>query len=117
MLVVAFKKGKAYPFYPMPMSELTDHVVSGDLIFKRAILEMREQLLSASSIDQMFLLVEKFLFLCARDGLSLEYTSRCIEHAVSSIINQPNRLGFQQLSDHIGYSQKCQPPQISTNHK
>ena len=106
MLVVAFKKGKAYPFYPMPMSELTDHVVSGDLIFRRAILELREQLLSAPSIDQMFLIVENFLFQSARARLSSEYMSRCIEYAVSRIINQPNRLGLQQLSNQIGFSQK-----------
>ena len=106
MLVVAFKKGRAYPFYPMPISELTDRVVNGDLIFRRLILELREQLLAATSIDQMFLIVENFLFLCARDRLSLEYTSRCIEYAVSSIGNRPNRLGLRQLSDQIGYSQK-----------
>jgi AraC-like DNA-binding protein len=106
ILVVAFKRGRAYPFYPMPVSELTDHVVSADLIFRRSILELREQLLAAASIDQMFLLVETFLFGWARDRLSSEYTSRCIEYAVSSIINQPNRLGFGQLSEQIGYSQK-----------
>ena len=106
MLVVAFKRGRAYPFYPMPVSELTDHVVSADLIFRKAILDLREQLLAAASIDQMFLLVETFLFQCAREGLSSEYTSRCIEYAVSSIVNRPNRLGFQQLSEQIGYSQK-----------
>ncbi|HET9908229.1 MAG TPA: DUF6597 domain-containing transcriptional factor [Anaerolineales bacterium] len=106
MLVIAFKKGRAYPFYPMPMNELTDHVVSGDLIFKRAILELREQLLSAASIEQMFLLVENFLFQRSGDLLSPEYASRCIEYAVTAIINGPNRLDFQELSDQIGYSQK-----------
>ena len=106
MLVVAFKRGRAYPFYPIPVSELTDHVVSADLIFRKAILDLREQLLAAASIDQMFLLAETFLFQCAREGLSSEYTSRFIEYAVSSIVNRPNRLDFQQLSEQIGYSQK-----------
>ena len=106
MLIVAFKRGKAYPFYPMPVSELTDHVVSADLIFRRAILDLREQLLAAASIHQMFLLVEKFLFQCAADRLSSEYTSRCMEYAVSSIVNRPNWLDFRQLSEQIGYSQK-----------
>jgi AraC-like DNA-binding protein len=106
MLVVAFKRGRAYPFYLMPVSELTDHVVSADLIFRKAILDLREQLLAAASIDKMFLLVETFLFQCARDRLSSEYMSRCIEYVVSSIVNRPNRLGFQKLSEQIGYSQK-----------
>lgn len=106
MLVVAFKRGRAYPFYPMPVSELTDHVVSADLIFRKAILELREQLLAAESIDQMFLLAETFLFLCAKDRLSPKYTSRCMEYAVSRITSQPNRLVLQELSDQVGYSQK-----------
>lgn len=106
MLVIAFKRGMAYPFYSMPMSELTDHVVSADLIFRRAIFQLREQLLAAECVDQMFVLVETFLFRCSRDRLSPKYTSRCIEYALSSITSQPNRLVLQQLRDQIGYSQK-----------
>src|SRR5687767_7365570 len=48
MLVVAFKRGKAHPFYPLPMSEITDQVLSADLIFGRKILDLREQLLAAA---------------------------------------------------------------------
>jgi len=106
MLILTFKKGKAYPFYPMPMNEITDMVVGADLIFGRDIVDLREQLLAASSIDRMFLLVEKFLLRRAGDSLSSEIMPRCIEYAVSIITNKPNRLGFQHLSDQIGYSQK-----------
>ena len=56
--------------------------------------------------DQMFSLVETFLFVCTKDRLSPKYTSRCMEYAVSSITSKPNRLALGQLSDQIGYSQK-----------
>lgn len=106
MLVVAFKKGKAHPFYPMPMSELTDVVTGADLIFGRNILELREQLLACTSIDQMFLLLEKFLLSRTNDALAPESGTRCIEYALQHIVHQPTILSFQHLCDQIGYSQK-----------
>lgn len=106
MLIVAFKKGKARPFYDLPMSEIADRVVDADLIFGQKIHDLREQLLSASSVRQMFLLIEKFLLQQAGDALDTTIPSKCIEFAVSNIAKQPNILGFQQLSSQIGYSQK-----------
>jgi AraC-like DNA-binding protein len=106
MLIVAFKKGMAHPFYSLPMSELTDQVVAADLVFGRRFCDLREQLLHAASIDQMFLLVEKFLFQQAGDSLHADVPSKCIEYAVSNIVDKPDVAGFQELSDHIGYSQK-----------
>jgi AraC-like DNA-binding protein len=106
MLIVAFKKGKAHPFYNLPMSEFADRVVDADLIFGQKIHDLREQLLGANSIRQMFLLIEKFLLQQAGDALDTTIPSKCVEFAVSNITKQPNILGFQQLSSQIGYSQK-----------
>ena len=91
MLIVAFKKGKAYPFYPLPMSEIADLVVNADLIFGLDILRLREQLLAAPSVEHMFLLVEKFLLRQAGDALPVDITSRCVTYAISSIKNKPDR--------------------------
>ena len=106
MLIMAFRKGKAHPFYDLPMSELTDLVVDADLIFGKRIHCLREQLLHTASIQQMFLLAEKFLLQQAGDSLHTEPSSKCVEYVVSSITKKPNIQGFQQLSSHIGYSQK-----------
>ena len=106
MLIVAFRKGKAYPFYPLPMSEITDVVVGADLIFGKDVLDLREQLLAAASIDGMFLLLEKFLLRQSGGALPSESASRCVEYALSYIMNRPNGLCLQSLSDQIGYSQK-----------
>lgn len=106
MLVVAFKKGKAHPFYPLPMSEIKDQVLSADLIFGRNILELREQLLAAVSIQQMFPLVEKFLLRLAYETIPTEITVNCIEYALLQMVNRPNISSFHHLRDQIGYSQK-----------
>lgn len=106
MLIIAFKKGKGYPFYPMPMNDLTDWVVEAECIFGRSVLDLREQLLASKSIDRMFLIVESFLLRQAGNALPSDITSSCVEYAVSTIMSWPNRLAFQQLSEQIGYSQK-----------
>lgn len=106
MLIVAFKKGKAYPFYSLPMSELTDRVIEAEDVFGVQVLYLREQLLACTSPEQMFALVEVFLLRQAGDNLPSDGASRCVEYAVSKILSQPNRLVFQQLRLQIGYSQK-----------
>lgn len=106
MLIVAFKRGRAYPFYSLPMSELADRVLEADDVFGNRILNLREQLLACTSPEEMFALVEIFLLRQAGARLSPDASSRCVEYAVSRILNQPNRLVFQQLSLQIGYSQK-----------
>jgi AraC-like DNA-binding protein len=106
MLVVAFKKGKAFPFYPFPLNELTDTVAEADLIFGKNFYNLREQLLAAKSPDQMFQLVEGFLLQKAGDAIREDTPTRCIDYALSSIIHQPTLRRLDQLSDEIGYSQK-----------
>jgi AraC-like DNA-binding protein len=106
MLVVAFKKGKAFPFYPFPMNELTDLVADADQVFGRNFHGLREQLLGTRSINRMFGLVEMFLLQQAGDAICEDIATRCIDHALSSILHKPTLLRLHQLSDEIGYSQK-----------
>ena len=106
MLIVAFKKEKAFPFYSFPMGELTDTVAEADLIFGRSIHDLREQLLAAKSIDRIFHLVEVFLLLQAGDAIREDLCTQCIDYALLSVINQPTMRRLDQLSEQIGYSQK-----------
>ncbi|MBE0670499.1 MAG: helix-turn-helix transcriptional regulator [Anaerolineales bacterium] len=106
MLVVAFKKGAAHPFYPFPMSELTDSVVMADLVFGKSILDLRERLLFTKSISEMFCVVELFLLGRAGDKLHESTAANCIKYAIASIIKRPTLSSFHNLSDQIGYSQK-----------
>src|SRR5688500_6648447 len=73
IIVIGFKKGAANPFYSFPMNEITNSVVMADLVFGNAVCELREQLLSAASVDHMFHRIE--IFLMARAGDKLYATS------------------------------------------
>jgi AraC-like DNA-binding protein len=106
LLVISFKKGAAHPFYSFPINELTDSVVMADLIFGNKICELREKLLFARSIPEMFRLVDIFLLKQAGDKIHASSISKCIQHAITHITNQPHILSFYKLSEHIGYSQK-----------
>jgi AraC-like DNA-binding protein len=106
MLIIAFKRGRAFPFYPFPMSELTDTVVEADLVFGRIFHDLREQLLAAKSLERMFQLMESFLLRQAGPALREDTPSRCVEYAVSSMIHRPTVQRLYQLSSEIGYSQK-----------
>src|SRR5687767_8352352 len=52
MLIVAFKKGRAFPFYPFPLREITNTVTEADSIFGRKFRDLREKLLAAKSVDE-----------------------------------------------------------------
>lgn len=106
MLIIAFKKGKASPFYSFPMSNLTDTVVQADLVFGRSFHDLRERLLAAKSIDRMFRLVEKFLLQQAGAALQADGAAACVEYAVASMVREPTLRRLHRLSDELGYSQK-----------
>jgi AraC-like DNA-binding protein len=106
MLVITFKKGKAWPFYPLPVNELTDYVVDADLIFGNKIIDLREQLLSSGNIEEMFSSVEDFLLKTADFSLALSVPSKCIDYAVTSLVQNPVLLQLKTLSNRLGYSQK-----------
>jgi AraC-like DNA-binding protein len=106
MLVVAFKRGKASPFYRFSMNEITDTVTSVDLAFGRIFQDLRERLLSAQSIEQMFGLVEAFLLQQAGDRICEDPSARWIDYALQTIVHRPALRCLSQLSEEIGYSQK-----------
>lgn len=106
MLIIAFKKGKAFPFYPFAMSDLTDRVAEADLVFGGDIHHLRDQLLIAKSVKKMFQHVEAFLLRRAGDALNDSIATRCVSYAVWSMIHTPTTQCLHQLSEQIGYSQK-----------
>lgn len=103
MFVINFHKGKSYPFVQMPLHEMTDCVVDGDLVLPGEIMEIREKILEAPSIQQKFMVVEKFLASRFKDRLIV---NPFIDFAVNKIVQLPSRLSIAQVSEKVGYSQK-----------
>lgn len=65
MFIINFHKGRAYPFVEMPLNQLTDFVVDGNLVMTNEILNMRETLLSLVFIQQKFLFAENICSKCS----------------------------------------------------
>ena len=106
MLIVAFKKGRAFPFYPFPMHELMDTVVEADHVFGIGFHVLREHLLASKSIQHMFQLVETFLIHRAGETIHDSMPARCVEYALGSMVRDPGSHCLQELVNQIGYSQK-----------
>ena len=102
MMGAHFHTGGAAPFFGFPLSELSDEVVELDLIWKREILSLRDQLLEAQSIDTKFDLLESYLILKARDRLEPDKT---LSAALSTLRSWP-MLRLRDLAPRLGLSHK-----------
>lgn len=102
-LVVVFKTGMAHPFFPIPMSELSNSVVDADRIWGSEFGFLRERVLAAGEPKEKFRLVEEFL---SKQLTSDTELNPCVEFAVKGIGANPSQTNLAMLSDRIGYSQK-----------
>lgn len=103
LFIINFHKGKAYPFVQMPLNELTDSVVDGDLVLTNEIMNMREMILSLPAICQKFIYAEQHLL--KQFGRKLD-PNPFIDFAVNRILQSPNQITIKNLSNKVGYSQK-----------
>jgi AraC-like DNA-binding protein len=103
MFIIYFHKGKAYPFAEMPMNELADYVVDGELVMSNEIMNMREKLLELADIQQKFIYAEKNLINAFSQKLIV---NPFVEFAVNLILDRPHQLSISHLAEKVGYSQK-----------
>jgi AraC-like DNA-binding protein len=101
-LVVTFKKGRAFPFLRMPLTEVADVVVDTELVM-RNILRLREMLLYCVSTEDIFATAEAFFF---DEYFGKLEEQPCVDMAVARIVAAPEALTMEALSRDIGYSQK-----------
>lgn len=103
MIVVNFRKGMSFPFLSAPLVETTNFVVDAELVLKNDILDLRDRLLEAKSIDLKFQILEQHLWLDFKAHLQ---TNPFVSFIIDKIQSAPNRQNLKQLSDKAGYSQK-----------
>jgi AraC-like DNA-binding protein len=103
MFVINFLKGKAYPFLEMPVNELTDFVVDGELVMSNEILSIRDALLNIPMVREKFAYTEKQLLKLYGNKL---FVNPFVDFAVNQILQTPHQTTIQYLSGKIGYSQK-----------
>ncbi len=103
MMVISFKKGMSYPFYPFPVNEIADHVLDADLVWGRSFSRVREQMLETRNIERRFDLMEKFLLEEFSSHLAVD---DCVAFAVGEMWRNPSSLNIARMNAKIGYSQK-----------
>jgi len=103
MMVISFKKGMAYPFFPFPMNEISDCVVDADLVWGSDFAFLRERLLETKDVGLRFQTVEDFLL---KNFHSRLIGNPCVEFALSEMTRRPDRISIAGLNKRIGYSQK-----------
>lgn len=103
MFIINFKKGASYPFVEMPLYELTDSVVDGDLVLTPEIMLLREMILDSEMIKDKFSKAEAYL---RRQFKSKLVINPFVEYAVNAIAQQPDTSSIKNISDKVGYSQK-----------
>lgn len=102
-LIVIFRAGMAHPFFPVPMSEISDIVVDADMLWGNEFGILRERILEESDVKRKFAVTEEFL--TGMLGSETELNP-CVEFAVRGIGGDPSGTRLAKLSDRIGYSQK-----------
>lgn len=103
MMVIYFKKGRAHPFFPVPMSEIADCVLDADLLWGRRFGWLREMILETQGLARKFLVIEEFLL---RQFQSKLDQNPAVDFAVDQIVSTPNQISLGKLNDSLGYSQK-----------
>lgn len=102
MMGAHFRTGGAAPFFGFPLSELASQVVELDLIWKREILALREQLLETEDIDGKFDLLEGYLMTKAQSRLEPDKT---IAVALNMLRSWPV-MPVRELASRLGLSHK-----------
>jgi len=103
MFIISFKKGMAYPFFPLPMNEMADRVVDADLLWGNDFAFLRERLLEINEIHLKFGAAESFLLKHFQGSFVL---NPAVEYALAEIIRRPDQINFGRVSQNIGYSRK-----------
>lgn len=103
MLIVQFKKGKAFPFLNEPMQNLTNFVVDAELVMKSEILNIRERLLETKTKEEKFQILEESLLQCYLNQLQ---QNPFVDFAISKILSCPNQISINEISKNVGFSHK-----------
>jgi len=103
LLVVQFKKGKAFPFLSEPMQNLTNYVVDAELVLKAEVLNLRECILEAETPTQKLHVLEKKLL---HYYLNQLHENPFVDYAVSKILTSPDHCAINEIANKSGYSQK-----------
>lgn len=100
---IQFHAGGTFPFFPMPAHETANRSVDLRCIWGRTAMEIREQLLAASSVDAMFATLERRLLGQLARPLALH---PAVQFARSHICRAPHIATVSGMMERIGLSHR-----------
>ncbi|MGH9333517.1 MAG: AraC family transcriptional regulator, partial [Vicinamibacteria bacterium] len=103
MIGARFRPGGLYPFLGAPVAELNDSVVEAELLWGIEMRDLREALLSATSVGKRFGVLDRWLF--ARAGAKLE-PDPCLSRVLDRLVSFPGETLIRALADECGLTQK-----------
>lgn len=103
MLGIRFRPGGAYPFFPFPISELNDQVITMDLLWGRLADELFERLLEIKGVPGRVHLLQTLLCQKLRHNL---HGLDIVQHLAHHIAHLNGLVNIKALSQDIGLSQK-----------
>lgn len=103
MLGIRFRPGGAYPFFPFPISELNDQVITLNLLWGRLADELYERLLEIGDVPGRVYLLQTLLCQKLRHNL---HGLDMVQHVAHHIAYANGQVNIKTLSDKIGVSQK-----------
>ncbi|APR83007.1 Transcriptional regulator, AraC family protein [Minicystis rosea] len=104
-IAVRFRAAGAYPFFGVPMSELTDRVVSLDRLWGDGGARLRDALLTTTDVRARMEIVERSLCDRLRRGDVFEPSSALlVRRAVRAIVDAPTPLRVEPLARTLGVS-------------
>jgi AraC-like DNA-binding protein len=100
---IQFQPGGAFPFFRVPASEMENQSVDLDCLWPGIAGELRERLLAAASIDQMFVLSEEYLLARLVRPLELH---RAVAFARQQFLRYPHQVSVGSVLDQVGLSSR-----------
>lgn len=101
MLGVRFRPGGVRPFFPFPVSELTDSIIELESAWGAMVLELEEKLHAAASMPERIGVLESFLL--KRGGERLQ-PDMMVVAAVDDIMTSGGITRIEQLAERLGIS-------------
>jgi AraC-like DNA-binding protein len=102
-LGIQFRPGGAFPFLPMPASELQNHCLSLEQVFGAAAIRLHEHLHECATPPQKFAAAEQWLL--AQASKPLEKHS-AVAYATQQFVQGALTQRLSSVLEHIGYSQR-----------
>lgn len=103
MIIVRFTPGGAWPFFTIPMNELTNQVVPLSSLVGNLITDARDQILQGRSLDEKLQRTEDFFRSRFRGPLNGTGT---VQEGIRRLSHPGLRPKVRELADDLGISQK-----------